>query len=218
MDRTRGLRPVRLAFALALLIVMGAACNDDPREGTALELGGPAVNELPARTGEFLVWDSLFLRNTSTDPIVLQRIEPIDVEGEDLVDILGIEVQGRGKPPTGGGFHKTYPPTMFNEQERVCATAPLFPVAGHELEPGAERRVAVALELIGPGSFRVSKWRFHYRDEDGDAFQDSQFAVGIQVEQKGRPQKVFPDERRCLKETESQSLRDAVEDGTYGGT
>lgn len=204
---------MRLAFSLLLLL--GPACTDDgPREGTALDLGAQALDELPASDGEFLVWNTLFLHNTSSETIVLRRIEPIDVDGSDLVEILGIEIQRRGNPPLGGGFHKTYPPTEYYAGKDVCAVASLSPVAGHELEPGAERRVTVALEVVdAPGDFRVRRWRIHYRDEEGDAYQDSPLGMGLRIKDGGRPRTTFAHDRPCLEET--QLLRDAVANGSY---
>ena len=202
---------------LATLLITGAACTNAPREGTALELGSPALAESPARAGEFLIFNGVFIDNGSSHRIVLERIEPMGVDGADLVDILGIEVERRGQPAIGGGFYKTYPPAEYYARKDVCGIGRLFPVAGHELEPGAESRIAVALEVLdAPGRFRVGRWRIHYRDEDGDHwYQDSPFAVGLRIKEAGPPQEVFADERHCLKDV--QSLRDAIEDGRYPG-
>lgn len=172
------------------------------------------MSKLPVGPGEAVGWNGIFLRNTSAMTLELREIEPVGIEGGSLADIVGIEIGRRGRPPISSKFYRTYPPVEWLGSKKKCGSEPLFAVDGHQLEPGAEAKVHVVMQVAeDPGLFSVGKWRIEYTDGGGVVYQEIPFTLKLRVEEEKRTRRLLADERPCL--SQSEPLADAIRDGSY---
>lgn len=213
--RLLGARETSVAVAALGLLVLSACQSGERMEGKVLDLGNPASSALPVATGELWLWNDVYIGNPTDRTIEIQRVRANAPEPSGI-EILGYEIGLRGQPPIPAGYYKTYPPMDYYPQRKVCGRENLVPLKGFELEPGVYARVDVVFRVREePGQISIPTWRVFYKDGEEELYQDSPFALILKASADRPPEDLLPEERACLHKT--QSLEDAIADGTYKG-
>lgn len=175
-------RYAAILLAAAALLMGGCSSLWGPGEGKAfLEQGRSWIGIPPVPPGEQWVLMIAFLRNVTPTTV---RLDSVRIGGPGVggvVRAVKIEIAPLGRSEAydwvPGGTYKTYPPAALLPDRVRCSVQTLVPVNGYELAPGAEARVAVLLEAVGSGRFRITEHVISY-EQDGVEYVQSQ-PVGI---------------------------------------
>ena len=107
--------------------------------------------------------------NESTDPIVIERVEPLKLSGSpDVARVVGIDIvplrPGRGGSDLAGGLYE-----IAAAEDRGCPSLRTVPAGEYELPPDEEVLLAIRIRTIAPGRFRLGAERVVY-ERDGERF------------------------------------------------
>lgn len=197
------------AGAVALLLASTACGGQDARPGSALETGPRseyAVSEGGAvPPGQDLSLMLTALRNTSDAPLVIRRVEPLDVSStagdEDPEAAVRIELapRSRSAPEVPLGFY--FGPRPAVDTGDACTEQAVVAADGYVLEPDAEAAedvfLVVSVRAGGPGTFRVGGQRIVYEQEGIRYRQDLEASLLVEVREEATPD-VPDDQRACF--------------------
>ena len=210
-------RPVliRLAAGAALAVIVGVAVLFAvAQEGGAEE--GAALQDLnrwtfsTTRDGAFAPGQEFtamvaHLRNETDEPLRIESIEPLDAGPASVARVVAIELAPRGRLRRDGGavvppgVYQTYP--LASRFQGRCVRERLVAAQGFVLPPSRGTDdvalLAVRVEVVGTGRFKLGGERVYYRRQGERYYEDIPFALDIPVTSRpGRPPS--PDERRCV--------------------
>jgi hypothetical protein len=164
--------------ALAVLLATGS-CGESGREeggavpGDALADSNPTKFSSargPARlpVGVEYILTIVPITNRSTEPVVIERVDPLRVRGSPHVArVVGIDIvplRPGGGSELGGGLYE-----IASGEDGRCPILRTVPARGYELRPGEEVLLAIRITTIAPGRFRLGAERVVY-EQGGEAF------------------------------------------------
>jgi len=161
-----------------------------------------------AEPGDEWVTQTAFLKNVSSEPIVIKSIELMpDASGAEGLTIKSIEMAplphngSKTYNWTPGGVFKTYPPAVLFSGEHTCNIQDLVDVADFALEPGAESRVAVVMSATGTGPFGFSDYVVRYEQGGSELEQRLPFGLAVRIGE-GTPLVATKIERPCFSDVD----------------
>lgn len=143
-----GLDVILLVALVAVMAFRIAVLSDGPlRPGPRFDV------ELPVERGETITWGSVLPDNTTTSPIEIESIEPVDAKN---IEIVGIDLNDPSEGAVGTAYG--FPPAGIG-------ATPMSDATPRRLDPDDFVQVLVGVRLPGTQDGVISGLRVGYRYE-----------------------------------------------------
>lgn len=185
---------------------MGGCARSGPREGEAFQepyetwIGMP-----PVSPGDQWVLIIAYMKNVTPTTV---RLESVRLEGSGLggvVRVLKTEIgpldDFEGYDFVSSGVYQTYPPAEHRHPGDRCNVQTLVPVDGYELAPGGGAQVAVLLEAVGTGRFRINQHVISYEQDGAEYVQSLPVGLRGRVVDGVDPRRIWRWQRPCAEVT-----------------